>query len=314
MAKQANILSFDEAKRAAQPVRTVRTVRRSSGFADFDYSFGADSVFDASRASGVSRTSGASAATAASAAPRRAIFDERALAEEEGEEAPRKKTLRDKLADGRRSRSKAKAERAFSRQFGEGGAGSNAGSSSSEVGSRAAVYKGEMGQSHRRAARMQNDAASGTASRARHAHAHGAQEGRTARERIASLRQSRLLIASMGVFACALFACVFLYDPAQQYYQSLREHDRLQAEYDAVAARNEALQAEVDALGSDAGVEARAREDFGWTKEDEHAVVVYGLETSGDDEASMNANIVPGSVEAPETWYSPVLDVIFGVK
>lgn len=256
--------------------------------------------FDRSRSTG--RSASSFADLDVSAAPRRAVYDEQALAEEDGEEAPRKKTMRDKLAAARKSRSKAKAERAFTRQFGQDGVASSA-SGASQAGPRAAVYKGEMGQSHRRASRMQNDAALEQSSGMR-----------TPRSKAASLKQSPKFIACMGALACVLFACLFLYGPAQQYYQSVREHDRLQAEYDAVAARNEALQAEVDALGSDVGVESKAREDFGWVKEGEQAVVVYGLETSEDDAVSMNANIIPGSVEAPETWYSPVLDVVFGVK
>lgn len=267
-----------------------RATRRSGGW----------DALDQSRSAG--RSTSAFADPGASAAPRRAVFDEQALAEEDGEETPRKKTMRDKLAAARKSRSKAKAERAFSRQFGQDGGASGA-SGASQAGPRAAVYKGEMGQSHRRASRMQNDAAPEQSS-----------DKRTPRSKAASLKQSPKFIACMGALACVLFACLFLYGPAQQYYQSVREHDRLQAEYDAVAARNEALQAEVDALGSDAGVESKAREDFGWVKEGEQAVVVYGLETSEDDAVGMNANIIPGSVEAPETWYSPVLDVVFGVK
>lgn len=358
LAKQANILSFDEAKRAARANRpsfvalendeplpssssrrgaasrsgngtgNVRAVRGSSRDArgsrrasanDFRSSTAhsrSASMLDgfsgndlgASRRAAGSRASRSCSAfssepAAQPAAPRRAIFDEQALAEEEGEDSPRKKTVRDKLDDARRSRSKAKAERAFSRQFGsEGGAGA----SGSAAGPRAAVYKGEMGQSHRRAARMQDEASPDAPSRKGHAH--------SVSGLFASLKQSRLFIASMGALVCLVFSCAFLYDPAQQYYQSIRENARLQAEYDAVAARNEALQAEVDELGSDAGVEARAREDFGWVKEDEQAVVVYGLETTDDDEAALRANVIPGSVEAPETWYSPVLDFVFRVK
>lgn len=267
-----------------------RATRRSGGW----------DAFDQPRSVGCSTS--AFADPGASAAPRRAVFDEQALAEEEGEETPRKKTMRDKLAAARKSRSKAKAERAFSRQFGQDGGASGA-SGASQAGPRAAVYKGEMGQSHRRASRMQNDAAP-----------EQSPDKCTPRSKAASLKQSPKFIACMGALACVLFACLFLYGPAQQYYQSVREHDRLQAEYDAVAARNEALQAEVDVLGSDAGVESKAREDFGWVKEGEQAVVVYGLETSEGDAVGVNANIIPGSVEAPETWYSPVLDVVFGVK
>ena len=43
---------------------------------------------------------------------------------------------------------------------------------------------------------------------------------------------------------------------------------------------------------------------------------MHGLTAdAGNYEGSnFTANIVPGSMEAPETWYSPVLDALFGVK
>lgn len=285
MAKQANILSFDEAKRAASANRPSFAVPRS-----------ARPIPRASSQRTVEVRVGEGA--------RRAVFDECSLEEEEGEGASRKKTLRGKVSDARRARSKAKAERAFTRQFGsECSAGSSEGSA--QTGSRAAVYKGEMGQSHRRAARMQNETAAAKTSGKRPGNVNGFD---------AAQKRSSRLIAAGVTLVCVLFACLFLYQPAQQYYQALREHDRLQAEYDAVAARNQALQSEVDALNSDVGVESRAREYFGWVKEGENAVVVYGVENAEDDEDGVIANIVPGSVEAPETWYSPVLDAVFGVE
>lgn len=106
---------------------------------------------------------------------------------------------------------------------------------------------------------------------------------------------------------------IFLYPSAKQYYVTMRECDRLQAEYEAIENRNANIQSEVDALATDAGVEDRAREEFGWVKTGEHAVNVRGLDV-GEDESTFRANIVPGSVKAPETWYSKWLDPLFGVE
>lgn len=114
--------------------------------------------------------------------------------------------------------------------------------------------------------------------------------------------------------ACLVLSCWFLYTPAQQYYQSVREYDRLQAEYAAIEQRNVLLQVEVDALGTDAGLEDRARQEFGWVKEGEQTANVRGLAATEDSLSNLTVNIVPGSVEAPETWYSPMLDVLFGVE
>lgn len=214
-----------------------------------------------------------------------------------------------KLKAAKRSRTKDKADRRFDRQYGGAdarssvgaGAGrrgsSGAGVDADAAGPRAAVYRGEMGTQHKRAARMQNTASG------------------SARGGVRSTRKKRRLspaaAVSAAVAACLLFGCVVLYGPAQQYYQEVRERDRLQAEYTALQERNDAMQSEVDALSTDAGIEDRAREEFGWVKDGESAGSVSGVEV--EKESTFRANIVPGSVEAPDTWYS-FLDPLFGVK
>ena len=69
----------------------------------------------------------------------------------------------------------------------------------------------------------------------------------------------------------------------------------------------------MDSLSTEAGIEDRARKEFGWVKEGENAANVYGLDTY-EDESTYNKAVTPGSVEAPDTWYSPVLDILFGVE
>lgn len=213
--------------------------------------------------------------------------------------APEKKSfmskLSDKMAAFRRLRAKDKADKRFAQQYGDGGASKAA---AEAAGPRAAVYKGEMGSAHKRAASMQN---SGGATRSG--------RGSSSAKRGRAFHPA--LLASVAVAACLLFGCVFLYGPAKTYYQEVRECDRLEAEYAALQARNEAIQGEVDALSTDAGIEDKARSEFGWVKEGENAVSVSGLDV--EDESSFTANIVPGSVEAPDTWYS-FLDPLFGVE
>ena len=43
-------------------------------------------------------------------------------------------------------------------------------------------------------------------------------------------------------------------------------------------------------------------------------IVLRGLDLDEDEASTFRANITPGSVEAPETWYSPFLDALFGVE
>ena len=105
-----------------------------------------------------------------------------------------------------------------------------------------------------------------------------------------------------------------VYKGAQQYYQSVRDRDRLAAEYAALVERNGAIEGEVATLQTDSGIESRAHEQLGWVKDGEQTAKVSGLSASQDEGASVHANIVSGSIDAPETWYSPFLDPLFGVE
>lgn len=325
MANQANILSFDEVKRESGAARSSsvapgKSARRHAPGRASSASSRRSGTRVASSAARVSGTAGVvsarSAVTAYSergsrsarvdSAPRRGAHAKQSVADEieasrdEAQDAPEK---RSRLQEFRRKRQKGRADKKFDRQFG-GARTSDAGSS----GPRAAVYKGEMGTNHKRAARMQNDAA-----------------GKARTFSLASLnplavlsawKRSPKFIASAGVMVCLLLSCWFLYTPAQQLYQSVREHDRLEAEYAAIEQRNASLQSEVESLQTDAGIEDRAHQQFGWVPEGEQTANVHGLSDGAADGSGSNftANIVPGSIEAPETWYSPVLDVLFGVK
>ena len=197
----------------------------------------------------------------------------------------------------KRKHAKDKADRKFARQY-----GGNGDAAPGEGGSRAAVYKGEMGSAHRRSSRMQNEESSSAARRTR-----GGSQKAAAR-----LVRKPWFIATAVTAFCLVFTVSFLYPSAAQLYHSVRERDQLQAEYAAIEQRNDSIQASVDALSTDAGVEDRAHQEFGWVSKGENAVTVYGLDL--DDDSTFTASIVPGSIPAPETWYSKLLDPIFGEK
>lgn len=112
---------------------------------------------------------------------------------------------------------------------------------------------------------------------------------------------------------CAGLGAAFLYGPAQQLYQDIRERDRLAAEYEAVTERNAAIEASVDALSTEAGIEDAARTQLGWVHEGEHAVSVSGLDEK-DEASEFRGNIVSEDITAPDTWYSDLLDPLFGVE
>lgn len=198
----------------------------------------------------------------------------------------------------KRKHAKDKADRKFARQY-----GGNGDAASGEGGSRAAVYKGEMGSAHRRSSRMQNEESSSASRRTR--------GGDSQKPASRLVRKPWFIAAAVAAF-CLVFTVSFLYPSAAQLYHSVRERDQLQAEYAAIEQRNDSIQASVDALSTDAGVEDRAHQEFGWVSKGENAVTVYGLDL--DDDSTFTASIVPGSIPAPETWYSKLLDPIFGEK
>lgn len=198
----------------------------------------------------------------------------------------------------KRKHAKDKADRKFACQY-----GGNGDAASGEGGSRAAVYKGEMGSAHRRSSRMQNEESSSASRRTR---------GGDSQKAAARLVRKPWFIATAVTAFCLVFTVSFLYPSAAQLYHSVRERDQLQAEYAAIEQRNDSIQASVDALSTDAGVEDRAHQEFGWVSKGENAVTVYGLDL--DSDSTFTASIVPGSIPAPETWYSKLLDPIFGEK
>ena len=195
-----------------------------------------------------------------------------------------------KFAEWKRAHAKNKAEKKFSRQF------ENTAPPATDPGPRAALYKGEMGHQHKRMAQMQQSAV---------------MEGAAPKglwDRLVSPKS----IVSLVMAVSLVLACTFFYPVAQQFYLTTRHYQQQQAEQAAVNARNEALQDQVDTLSSPEGIEDRARKDFGWIKEGEEGGVVNGLDQGEDD--SYIKDIPAGSVEPPQSWYTPLLDMLFGVK
>ena len=163
-----------------------------------------------------------------------------------------------------------------------------------------------MGASQRRAQRMQTDEAAPSRNRRR---------ARFSKDTLMGAMGSRTFMIGAAVAACLVMSTVFLYPTAQRYYCSVRDHDKLVIEYDALVDRNQELQSDVDSLQTDAGVEQRAHEQLGWVKKGEESANVRGLNLEETQQGStITPNISSDSVQAPDTWYSPLLDLVFGYK
>ena len=220
--------------------------------------------------------------------------DERAQEPEEG-----RITAADRRRAKVKARAKAKAGRASEKQFGGQ-------APESDDSPRAAVYQGQMGASQRRAQRMQADEAAPSRNRRR---------ARFSKDALMGAMGSRTFMIGAAVAACLVMSTVFLYPTAQRYYCSVRDHDKLVIEYDALVDRNQELQSDVDSLQTDAGVEQRAHEQLGWVKKGEESANVRGLNLEETQQGStITPNISSDSVQAPDTWYSPLLDLVFGYK
>ena len=220
------------------------------------------------------------------------------------EDMPRKSGLRERLRKARHEQRHRKADRAFSREY------DDAAPAMEDGAPRAAVYEGRMGRTHHRAARMQTP---------------GSQFG----SRIAgffsgilsALSLDRIVMRPWFAWTAVTVMCVVLaanaiYPAAQDYYLQTRANDQLAAEYAALVDRNEELEQHVQALQTDEGIAELAHESLGWVTEGEHSVSVLTDGSSNPGSASLSSTeaVAEGSVPAPETWYSPVLDAVFGYE
>ncbi len=325
MRKRSNIVSFDEARKSSKrrhPPQEIRSREEAdshklSMIFELDFGNEADEPFDRSSHSldlhddhnkRRRRTSRASQSDRLAQAPRSAItrfdapgetpsdMDADEFADES--DAPAKTGFFEARKQKQRQKAKARAEKQFNKAYGS--SGSISGSTSSDAGPRAALYAGEMGAKQRLATRMQD------------------REQRTGvsfsfpiLSRLPQLpKWPKPVSASIGVLLSVVLLVCMVYTPAQQYYHQLRERDRLSAEYTVLVQRNDTLQSSVDALQTEEGVEDKAHSEFGLVREGEQAGSVTGIDVPPSN-SKFTANVAPGSVPAPETWYSPVLDVIF---
>ncbi len=194
----------------------------------------------------------------------------------------------------------------FARQFASEASRNDA---PAEGAPRPALYKGKMGSSQRRSVRMQQSSAAEPVS---------AKINPAGWFSNLNLTPRTLKLGTAVL--CVVLALVFLYTPAQQYYQAQRENSRLTAEYAVIEQRNEALNSVNDTLASDAGMEDAVRQKYGYIVQGEQVAVVSGLSdhvvgtARAADNDFLEANVLSSAVKAPEEWYTPFLDALFGVQ
>ena len=199
-----------------------------------------------------------------------------------------------------RQRRKSRAERLFAKQYADDGQDFE----QVDGAPRAALYEGQVGASQRRAARMQRASQAGPVSAKLNPAGW-----------FSGLSVSPRRLKALTAILCLVLTVFFLYTPTQHYYQSVREHDRLVAEYASIQERNANLDAQNEALASNAGKEDAVRQKYGYVISGDETAVVSGLsdEAYASNGDGVEANVLSSGVKAPEEWYTPFLDALFGI-
>ena len=191
MARQSNIVDFEQAKRAA---RSSRPAARKA----------AEPVDERAQAKKQAASKKDQAKTAKAHAKKPSVK----------QSAVAKVPAKSKA-------SKKRAERAYEKAV------KNAPAKQDSSEPRAALYKGQMGSSHKKSMRMQEDAGQAASTK---------RFGR----RSGGLRP--WMKRTLAAVACVALAVAFVYPAARDYYVTVRDQARLQAQYEMVAARNQALE------------------------------------------------------------------------
>lgn len=322
MAKRTNIVDFDQARAASRSRRASQAARKGAGRPS-NYPQQNENDFETREGSRAPQRSGARPSGSAGQqgrdgrnerpdrqAPPRSRKRQQPRANATGERRSpepakgRRPQPIDAREQRRRDRTKARAEKMFDKQF-----SAEAGQMAEREGDapRAALYEGKMGSTHRKSARMQRASEAGPVS------AKVNPAGWFSKLTVAP-RTVRIATAAL----CAILIGLFLYVPAQQYYKSVREHDRLEAEYAVIAERNQVIDEQNDSLAGDAGMEDAVRQKYGYVVKGDQTAVVTGLSDrttdSSRDGEQIEANVLSSAVKAPEKWYTPYLDAFFGVS
>lgn len=121
----------------------------------------------------------------------------------------------------------------------------------------------------------------------------------------------------IGVVVCVCAIIIFLYEPTRNYYQGLRMNQAKQIELEALQDSVQYLETNTNEIRGDEGARMLARKR-GYVANNETLGQVDGLSDDySDQEANklraLHRNVARGYAP-PDTWYSPVLDVLFGVK
>lgn len=122
---------------------------------------------------------------------------------------------------------------------------------------------------------------------------------------------------AIGVVVCVCAIIIFLYEPTRNYYQGVRMNQAKQIELQELQKSVQHLEASTNEIRGEEGARTLARKR-GYAAKNETLGQVDGLSDDYSDEEVNRQHALrrgmPRRYTPPDTWYSPVLDVLFGVK
>ena len=122
---------------------------------------------------------------------------------------------------------------------------------------------------------------------------------------------------AIGVVVCVCAIIIFLYEPTRNYYQGVRMNQAKQIELQALQKSVQHLEANTNEIRGEEGARTLARKR-GYAAKNETLGQVDGLSDDySDEEVNRERALHRGMARRytpPDTWYSPVLDVLFGVE
>ncbi len=116
-------------------------------------------------------------------------------------------------------------------------------------------------------------------------------------------KNRKLFVGGFVAFAI-VFTCCFLYQPARDFYISVREQDKLNAQYEAIKNTNEALAQDIEYLQTEDGVRQRASETLGLIQQGESIGYVSGADiVDGRDNSasSTSSKLAYKNIKTPQT-------------
>ncbi|WP_283170861.1 FtsB family cell division protein [Curtanaerobium respiraculi] len=226
----------------------------------------------------------------------RAVHGGEAAGARRGSRPPRvsdRRTVAGTLKQRQHDARKRKADRAFDRTV-------KSDAPAAESGPRPAVYRGQMGATHRKSSRMRTQ---------QEAVARSVAIPHAGTGSVSNVPRFAKIIGAIA--ACMLICVAAVYQPAHDYYVAVRDEAKAQAQLEVLNQQNELLKQEVAYLSSDTGIQDQAALNYGWVQEGENPVVVTGVTSEANPLEPANIACV-AAVKAPDTWYSGFLDPLFG--